>query len=269
MWAGCGWPPRRCGAFWLTHPCAARTAADTTAAPHAVAALAGLGTEQDLDLGVTHFGQARRCVFAIVDMVSRYWITSLVSTEETSTQVRVIFDQALLAQDLDELEPPRSRHRRPRPADPARRVRQRPGHDLRHPRLHGDDGHRPTPRPTPHPHRPSLDRESSGTSSTNGPTSTRSPTRRCSTQSWHASGSTTTKSGCTKRSATSPPTTNTTNEENRSARPAGSNEPAHDGSTTTAGPPPTTPRTQHESISQPISAEDSDTPHSSSRSVTQ
>ncbi len=31
--------------------CAARTAADTTAAPHAVAALAGLGTEQDLDLG--------------------------------------------------------------------------------------------------------------------------------------------------------------------------------------------------------------------------
>ncbi len=52
---------------------------------------------------VTHFGRARRCVFAIVDMVSRYWITTLVSTEETSTQVRVIFDQALLAQDLDEL----------------------------------------------------------------------------------------------------------------------------------------------------------------------
>ena len=52
---------------------------------------------------VTHFGRARRCVFAIVDMVSRYWITTLVSTEETSTQVRVVFDQALLAQGLDEL----------------------------------------------------------------------------------------------------------------------------------------------------------------------
>ena len=52
---------------------------------------------------VTHFGRARRCVFAIVDMVSRYWVATLVSTEETSTQVRVVFDQALAAQGLDEL----------------------------------------------------------------------------------------------------------------------------------------------------------------------
>jgi transposase InsO family protein len=52
---------------------------------------------------VTHFGRARRCVFAIVDMVSRYWIATLVSPEETSTQVRVVFDQALLAEGLDEL----------------------------------------------------------------------------------------------------------------------------------------------------------------------
>ena len=42
-------------------------------------------------------------MFATLDMVSRYWITSLVSTAQTSTQVRVIFDQALGAQDLDEL----------------------------------------------------------------------------------------------------------------------------------------------------------------------
>lgn len=52
---------------------------------------------------VTHFGRARRCVFAIVDMVSRRWIATLVSPEETSTQVRVVFDQALLAEGLDEL----------------------------------------------------------------------------------------------------------------------------------------------------------------------
>jgi len=52
---------------------------------------------------VTHFTRARRAVFAIVDMVSRYWITTLVSTEETSTQVRVVFDQALVDQGLDEL----------------------------------------------------------------------------------------------------------------------------------------------------------------------
>lgn len=52
---------------------------------------------------VTHFGRARRCVFAVVDMVSRYWIATLVSSEETSTQVRVVFDQALVDQGLDEL----------------------------------------------------------------------------------------------------------------------------------------------------------------------
>lgn len=32
---------------------------------------------------VTHFTRAKRCVFAIVDMVSRYWIDTLVSPEET------------------------------------------------------------------------------------------------------------------------------------------------------------------------------------------
>ncbi len=52
---------------------------------------------------VTHFGAAQRVVFAIVDMVSRRWIATLVSTEETSTQVRVVFDAALLTEGLDEL----------------------------------------------------------------------------------------------------------------------------------------------------------------------
>ena len=42
-------------------------------------------------------------MFAIVDMVSRYWTATLVSTAQTSTQMRVVFDQALGAQDLDEL----------------------------------------------------------------------------------------------------------------------------------------------------------------------
>ena len=52
---------------------------------------------------VTHFPRARRAVFAIVDVVSRRWIDTLVSTEETSTQVRVLFDQALAAEGLTEL----------------------------------------------------------------------------------------------------------------------------------------------------------------------
>lgn len=52
---------------------------------------------------VTHFGRARRAVFAIVDMVSRRWIDTLVSPEETSTQVVVIFERALEAEGLLEL----------------------------------------------------------------------------------------------------------------------------------------------------------------------
>lgn len=51
---------------------------------------------------VTHFGRARRAVFAIIDLVSRKWIDTLVSIEETSTQVQVIFERALLAEDLVE-----------------------------------------------------------------------------------------------------------------------------------------------------------------------
>jgi transposase InsO family protein len=40
----------------------------------------------------THFTRARRVVFAIVDMVSRKWIDTLVSVEESATQVQVIFE---------------------------------------------------------------------------------------------------------------------------------------------------------------------------------
>ncbi|MFV0309066.1 MAG: transposase [Desertimonas sp.] len=51
----------------------------------------------------THFTRARRVVFAIVDMVSRYWIDTLVSVEETATQVQVIFETALESEGLLEL----------------------------------------------------------------------------------------------------------------------------------------------------------------------
>jgi transposase InsO family protein len=52
---------------------------------------------------VTHFTRARRAVFAIVDMVSRRWIDTLVSVEETSTQVTVIFERALETEGLLDL----------------------------------------------------------------------------------------------------------------------------------------------------------------------
>jgi transposase InsO family protein len=52
---------------------------------------------------VTHFTRAKRAVFAIVDMVSRKWIDTLVSVEETATQVVVVFEHALEAEGLFEL----------------------------------------------------------------------------------------------------------------------------------------------------------------------
>lgn len=51
----------------------------------------------------THFSRAKRVAFAIVDVVSRKWIDTLVSIEETSTQVQVLFDRALLAEGLADL----------------------------------------------------------------------------------------------------------------------------------------------------------------------
>ena len=52
---------------------------------------------------VTHFTRAKRAVFAIVDMVSRKWIDTLVTVEESATQVQVIFEHALEIEGLLEL----------------------------------------------------------------------------------------------------------------------------------------------------------------------
>ncbi len=69
---------------------------------------------------VTHFSRAGRVAFAIVDVVSRRWIDTLVSIEESSTQAQVLFDQALIAEGLVELITP---ERVELPADdPARPI---------------------------------------------------------------------------------------------------------------------------------------------------
>ena len=52
---------------------------------------------------VTHFTRARRVCFAIVDVVSRKWIDTLVSVEETATQVTVIFERSLEIEGLLDL----------------------------------------------------------------------------------------------------------------------------------------------------------------------
>jgi putative transposase len=48
----------------------------------------------------THFTAAARCAVAILDLVSRKWLTTLVSAEESSVQVEVAFLAALQAEDL-------------------------------------------------------------------------------------------------------------------------------------------------------------------------
>ena len=45
-----------------------------------------------------HFTRARRCAIAVLDIVSRKWVATLVSAEETSTQVEVCFLDAALAE---------------------------------------------------------------------------------------------------------------------------------------------------------------------------
>ncbi|MDN5861348.1 MAG: integrase core domain-containing protein, partial [Pseudonocardia sp.] len=48
----------------------------------------------------THFPRADRAVIAIIDVVSRKWITTVCSAEESSTQVEIAFTRALDAEDL-------------------------------------------------------------------------------------------------------------------------------------------------------------------------
>ena len=48
----------------------------------------------------THFTRCDRSVYAIVDVVSRFWIETLVTTEQTSTQVQLLFSSALESQGL-------------------------------------------------------------------------------------------------------------------------------------------------------------------------
>jgi putative transposase len=51
----------------------------------------------------THFSAAKRCAVAVMDVVSRYWLSTVVSAEESSTQVEVAFTRALIADGKDHL----------------------------------------------------------------------------------------------------------------------------------------------------------------------
>jgi transposase InsO family protein len=51
----------------------------------------------------THFDGVKGAVIAVIDVVSRYWLSTVVSAEETSTQVEVAFTRALTADGKDHL----------------------------------------------------------------------------------------------------------------------------------------------------------------------
>jgi transposase InsO family protein len=51
----------------------------------------------------THFATAGRCAVAVLDVVSRYWLSTVVSPEESSTQVEVAFTRALCTDGKDHL----------------------------------------------------------------------------------------------------------------------------------------------------------------------
>ncbi|MBV9942225.1 MAG: transposase [Solirubrobacterales bacterium] len=48
----------------------------------------------------SHFSRCRRVAYAIVDVVTRYWIAYLLTVEQTSTQVQLLFAKALEDQGL-------------------------------------------------------------------------------------------------------------------------------------------------------------------------
>jgi len=51
----------------------------------------------------THLRGTRWCAVAVMDVVSRYWLATVVSPEESSTQLEVVFTRALTADGKDHL----------------------------------------------------------------------------------------------------------------------------------------------------------------------
>lgn len=51
----------------------------------------------------THFTASKCCAVAVMDVVSRYWLATVVSYEESSTQVEVAFTRALIADGKEHL----------------------------------------------------------------------------------------------------------------------------------------------------------------------
>jgi putative transposase len=101
----------------------------------------------------THFTCCKRVAYAIVDVVTRYWIGYLLTSEQTHIQAQLLFASALEDQGLlgsDGLPIGGDHDAGP---IPRRVVRQRHRDDRqRHAPVHGADDDRPAPRPARYPH---------------------------------------------------------------------------------------------------------------------
>ena len=241
-WTGCGCRRRRSGGCWPRRACSCGRCRGRAGRCASRSRTGSSYTPNSIWIyDTTHFTRAGVAVTIIEDLVTRKWITEIVSAEETSTQVQLAFTDALEREGLLDAgrRPPRTAWSTstvddPSPADPARRQRQRAADDLGlDPRVHGAVRDRPALRPPRHPDRPGLDRVAcSATSRPSGP-HLASITRpgRAARRARRRPRRTTTASGCTPASATSPPTTNTKAAAPRSARPAkpASSKPGCDG----------------------------------------
>jgi putative transposase len=158
----------------------------------------------------THFTRAGVAATVVEDLVSRKWLAEIVSAEETSTQVQVVFTDALARGGLLELVAARQDGLvDPTVDDSSRPVLlamsdNAPADDLGvHPGVHGAVRDPPALRPSRHPHRPGLDLgRCLATSRPSGPTSTRSVIRPCCAPSSPWSVSATTACDCTPGSGT-------------------------------------------------------------------
>ena len=156
----------------------------------------------------THFTAAGMAAVAVMDLVSRKWLTEIVSVEETSTQVAQVFTAALHLEGMDEAV-----------ADYQDTLVDPTVDDPAHPILLAvsDNGPQMTSvstrafmalnaigqhfAPPRHPHRSGLDRDPVRTSRPNGHTRSRFATQPYCAPSSPSYGSITTRFACTKGSA--------------------------------------------------------------------
>ena len=122
--ARCSSPPRRC-AEWPRSTRSACPSPPSTRRPPPWPDFVSWKPNRIWIWDATHFTRARRVALAIMDVVSRRWIEFLVSAEESSTQVQLLFSDALQSEGLlDKLTPERLDLAvdDPAPTDPSRMV---------------------------------------------------------------------------------------------------------------------------------------------------